>query len=135
MADSNSSVQASSQSSSGTPLVPDEARKKHPEIVELILHSESMNLEEQNYWLQVLPIMTTEQVLELKDILDTEKKKLAEIDAKYAPQTTPEKSPADLEAAEKKRKEALAARKAAEEKSRAEENASADALLGELSSL
>ncbi len=65
-------------------VVPDETLKKYPELVEKIKGSKSMNNSERNYWLQVLPVMTEEQVKELEDILDTEIRKLKEIDEKYS---------------------------------------------------
>jgi len=65
-------------------VVPDETQVKYPNLVKLIIASKSMNNSERNYWLQVLPVMTTEQVAELRDILATEKRKLAEIDVKYS---------------------------------------------------
>ena len=64
--------------------VPEETRKKFPDLVPLILSSESMNDEERQYWMNILPIMTPEQLLNLTDILQNEKKQLAEIDKKYA---------------------------------------------------
>ncbi len=65
-------------------IIPDEVRKRYPNLLRLIVLSESMNLEERNYWLQVLPVMTPDQVEELRDILVTERRKLSAIDAKYA---------------------------------------------------
>ena len=64
--------------------VPDEVQKKYPELIELIRGSESMNDEERQYWVNILPIMTPEQIQNLRDILENEKKQLAAIDAKYA---------------------------------------------------
>ncbi|MCF7844519.1 MAG: hypothetical protein K9M03_01675 [Kiritimatiellales bacterium] len=73
------------QKASSTNLViPEETKKKFPEVVELILQSESMNDEERQYWINILPVMTPDQLSSLKDILDTEKKQLAAIDKKYA---------------------------------------------------
>src|SRR5439155_1544478 len=46
-------------------------------------HSESMNDEERQYWIHILPIMTPEQVGNLREILENERKQLAAIDAKY----------------------------------------------------
>jgi len=43
-----------------------------------------MNDEERQYWVNILPIMTPEQVQNLKDILDNERKQLSAIDQKYA---------------------------------------------------
>ncbi len=65
-------------------IIPDQVRKKYPDLLKLIVLSESMNLEERNYWLQVLPVMTPDQVAELRDILVTERRKLTAIDARYA---------------------------------------------------
>jgi len=64
--------------------IPDELRKKHPELIELILGSESMNGEERQYWVNILPIMTPEQIGNLREILANEKKQLEAIDRKYA---------------------------------------------------
>jgi len=64
--------------------VPAELLAKFPVLVELILSSESMNDEERQYWINILPIMTEEQVKNLYGILENEKKQLAAIDKKYA---------------------------------------------------
>ncbi|MDD5623747.1 MAG: hypothetical protein PHI23_03490 [Candidatus Peribacteraceae bacterium] len=64
--------------------VPEEVKKKFLEIIELILGSESMNDEERQYWVNILPVMTPEQVQNLKDILTNEREQLAAIDRKYA---------------------------------------------------
>jgi hypothetical protein len=42
-----------------------------------------MNDEERQYWINILPVMTPEQLQNLRDILNNEKKQLAAIDAKY----------------------------------------------------
>ncbi len=65
-------------------IIPEETQEKYPELVEGIKESSSMDNKERNYWLQVLPVMTEDQVDELRDILSTEKKKLAEIEQKYS---------------------------------------------------
>lgn len=70
-------------SSSGVQISED-LKKKFPELIELILGSESMNDEERQYWVNILPVMTPEQVQNLKDILTNEKQQLAAIDRKYA---------------------------------------------------
>lgn len=67
-----------------TVTVPDDVRAAFPDLVELILHSESMNDEERQYWISVLPAITPEQVQSLRDILENEKRQLAAIDQKYA---------------------------------------------------
>lgn len=64
--------------------VPDNVKQQFPELVALVLGSESMNDEERQYWINILPIMTPEQIENLRDILESEKKQLAAIDEKYA---------------------------------------------------
>jgi hypothetical protein len=100
---SSQSSQSSQQSDQDTDdvqlIIPEETQQKFPQLVIGIKESKSMDNKERNYWLQVLPVMTGEQVDELKDILSTEKKKLAEIEQKYASMPTektekkPEKTP------------------------------------------
>ena len=63
--------------------VPVELQQKFPELIALILGSESMNDEERQYWINILPIMNEEQIQNLQGILDNEKKQLAAIDKKY----------------------------------------------------
>ena len=56
-------------------VIPSEAKEKFPELVAMIKVSQTMDLEEKNYWFSVLPIMTEDQIDELRDILESEKKK------------------------------------------------------------
>lgn len=63
--------------------IPDMVRKTYPDLVPLILETESMNDDERQYWFQILPIMTDEQVKKLREILVNEKDQLAEIDKQY----------------------------------------------------
>jgi DNA-directed RNA polymerase subunit F len=65
-------------------VIPEELKKKHPELIEFILGSESMNDEERQYWINILPIMTPEQIQELRTILENERTQLKAIDEKYA---------------------------------------------------
>jgi hypothetical protein len=62
------------------------AGSTHPEIVALINASESMNDEERGYWMGMLPVMTPEQLDQLRQILQNERDQLAAIDAKYEKQ-------------------------------------------------
>jgi len=64
--------------------IPDDLKAKFPELIALILGSESMNDEERQYWVNILPVMTPDQIQNLKDILTNEKDQLAAIDQKYA---------------------------------------------------
>jgi tryptophanyl-tRNA synthetase len=75
---------SNTSTNNGSVVIPDETKKMFPELVKMIMNSQSMNDQERNYWLQVLPVMTEEQVAELRNILETEIKKLAEIEKKYS---------------------------------------------------
>lgn len=63
--------------------IPDEIAKNFPDLIVLIKGSESMNDEERQYWINILPVMTPDQIQNLRDILENEKKQLAAIDEKY----------------------------------------------------
>lgn len=60
-----------------------EIQKGHPELVRLILHSESMNDDERQYWYNLAKVMKPEQKLKLQDILIRERDKLAQIDRMF----------------------------------------------------
>jgi hypothetical protein len=49
----------------------------------MILATESMDDDERQYWFDILPSMTENQIDKLFNILDTEKKKLEELELKY----------------------------------------------------
>ncbi len=66
-----------------TLVIPPEVAEKFPDIVELIEESQSMNFEERQYWIDVLPIMSNDQVENLRGILDNEQKQLAEAEKNY----------------------------------------------------
>jgi hypothetical protein len=67
-----------------TLVIPPETEQKFGDIVALIRASESMNDEERQYWINILPIMTPEQVENLRKILTTERDQLSAIDRKYS---------------------------------------------------
>ena len=56
---------------------------QYPELIKLILATESMDDDERQYWFDILPSMTDSQVDRLFDILETEKRKLEELEKKY----------------------------------------------------
>lgn len=66
--------------------VPQVVLDKYPALVELIKKTESMTDEEREYWFQILPIMTEEQVNRLKGILEEEATQLAKLDDQYQDQ-------------------------------------------------
>jgi hypothetical protein len=64
-------------------VVPDEVTKQFPDLVELIKASRSMDEKERQYWVDVLPIMSEDQIKNLRDILDNEKKQTEEANKSY----------------------------------------------------
>ena len=77
-------AQATTGKSGNGVTIPPETQEQHPELIALILGSESMNDEERQYWVNILPVMTPDQIENLKDILLNEKKQLEAIDKKYS---------------------------------------------------
>lgn len=73
-----------SQNSQGGELnISQEVLEQFPELIGLIKESQSMNLEERQYWVDVLPIMTDEQIQNLKSILENEKGQIEESEKEY----------------------------------------------------
>jgi hypothetical protein len=63
--------------------IPKVVQEKYPDLIELIKKTESMSDEERDYWFQILPIMTADQVTRLKTILQEEANQLAKLDDQY----------------------------------------------------
>ena len=63
--------------------ISDEVQAKYPELVKLVTATESMDDQEKQYWFEILPSMTDEQVDRLFNILETERAKLEELERKY----------------------------------------------------
>ncbi len=61
----------------------DEIQVKYPDLIELVLGSESIDNNEKQYWFDILPSMTDEQIDRLFNILMTEKRQLEELNVKY----------------------------------------------------
>lgn len=61
----------------------DEIQVQYSELVELVLWSESIDNNEKQYWFDILPSMTDEQVDRLFNILMTERRQLEELNIKY----------------------------------------------------
>ena len=59
--------------------IPEDVSAKFPEIIEMIKRSKSMNNEEGQYWVDVLPIMSEDQIQNLRNILLNEKNKLKKL--------------------------------------------------------
>jgi len=64
--------------------IPEEVRQQFPDLVELIKGSSSMDDEERQYWVDVLPIMSEDQIKNLRDILINEKTQIQEVNQAYA---------------------------------------------------
>ena len=64
-------------------IISDETQAQYKELVTLILDTDSMDDNERQYWFDIMPSMTDEQVDRLFNILDTEKNKLEELETKY----------------------------------------------------
>lgn len=63
--------------------IPDIVKEQYPDLIPLIIQTESMNDDERQYWFHILPIMNDEQVEKLREILVNEKKQLQTIDNEY----------------------------------------------------
>ena len=61
----------------------DEIQAQYTELVELVLGSESIDNNEKQYWFDILPSMTDEQIDRLFNILMTERRQLEELNLKY----------------------------------------------------
>lgn len=61
----------------------DEIQVQFGALVDLILWSESIDNNEKQYWFDILPSMTNEQIDRLFNILTTEKNQLEELNVKY----------------------------------------------------
>lgn len=131
MADDN--AQPADQGASGQGAakkrLPAAIQKKYPDLEQLIVETESMTDEEREYWFQILPIMTDEQIKKLRGILVHEKEQLAKLDDEYEDELSRLNQKHILEWKEQERKEKrtkLKQQEAAEEKQ--ETQAEADLL-------
>lgn len=63
--------------------IPESVKDTFPDLVALLIKTESMNDEERDYWFQVIPIMSEEQIIKLRTILVNEREQLKKIDEEY----------------------------------------------------
>jgi len=115
-------------------VIPDDIREKHSDLIELILSSESMNDEERQYWINILPIMTEDQIENLRGILANEKDQLAAIDQKYSKQIEQMGQEELVRRTETKRRGLRTKRESVEAKHNAEDEAEASKLLKQIES-
>lgn len=118
-----------------TVTVPDELKKKFPKLISLILVSESMNDEERQYWVNILPVMTPEQRENLEQILQNEKDQLAAIDQKYAREMDSLGQGKAVKEMAEKRKKKRRERRASEGKAEEEERRKEEEILHAIAEL
>jgi len=63
--------------------ISEDIKLKYPELIKLVVATESMDNDEKQYWFDIMPSMTDTQVDRLYEILETEKNKLEELEDKY----------------------------------------------------
>lgn len=115
--------------------VPVLVKEKFPDLIQLIKETESMNDEERNYWFQILPIMTEEQIKKFRDILVHEKEQLARLDSEYEKELQKLNDKHLVEWKEFEAREKRQTIAASENASEAEEKAKEEELLQRLSQL
>lgn len=116
-------------------IIPDLVRTKFPDLVKLIFETESMNEEEREYWLQILAIMSEEQIVKFRDILVNEKEQLAKLDQEYQNEMNRINASKPKEIDEVKMKQEMEKIKAEEAQAEASEAAEEEALLKEIEDL
>lgn len=114
--------------------VPSLVKDKFPDLVQLIKDTESMNDDERDYWFQILPIMTEEQIKKFRDILVNEKDQLSRLDKEYEQELTKLNEKHLIEWKEFESKEKRKALQSAEQASQEEETKAEEELLKRLSS-
>jgi len=115
--------------------IPADIAAKFGELVELIKGSKSMDDSERQYWIDVLPIMSDDQIQNLRNILDNEKKQLAQAEATYSEGMQKAVKNVAVEFDEKTYQEKKRARKEAELKQEEKELEEEAAVLQELQAL
>ena len=116
-------------------VVPDLVKQKFPDLPDLLNKTESMNDEERDYWYQIMPIMTEDQLKKLLDILMNEKTQLKSLDKQYETALNKLNDKHMQEWKEFEAKEKRRAIKDAEAKTEAKEKQDEDALLARLQSI
>jgi hypothetical protein len=130
--DGAASLASTQAAFSGGFVIPDDIKNQFPELAELITKSESMNDEERQYWVNILPIMTPEQIQNLKEILTNERTQLQAIDAKYEKDIAQVGQEEFNKKVEEERKTRAQERLAAEQQAKASEGSNADDLLKQI---
>lgn len=117
-------------------IIPAIVREKFPDLVKLIYETESMNEEEREYWLQIMPIMSEDQIVKFREILVNERDQLAKLDKEYNQEMSKIDNKAPVQPLdETKRLEEINKIKTAEAAQNKKETGEEEALLGQLNSL
>lgn len=133
MADEQATPPVPTAQSGGTGLIiPPEVQQKFASILVLIQGSESMNNEERQYWINILPIMTPEQLKNLEEILSSEKKQLAAIDAKYSKEMSQVSGAAAVQSMEQKIRTQKEKRRQSEEEDLKREQSKEEEILSQI---
>lgn len=128
-------IAAVSDASQNKRTVPDLVTQKFPDLVKLIEETESMNNDERDYWFQILPIMTEDQIGKFRDILLNEKMQLNKLDKEYENKLEKLNEKHMIEWKEFETKEKRRAIAGAEMKSQEEEKQKEEELLARLAEL
>ncbi len=133
LGDGDDKSAAATAAAASSYTVPAIVTEKFPDLITLIKETESMNEEERNYWFQILPIMTEDQIKKFRDILVTEKEQLASLDKEYEKELQKLNEKHLLEWKDFEAKEKRKALTTAEDASKAQEQAGEEELLKRLS--
>lgn len=112
--------------------VPKLVQEKFPDLIDLIKNTESMDDDERDYWMQILPIMTEEQIMKFREILVTEKQQLERLDKEYEQELSKLNEKHMIEWKEFETKEQKAELEKKEKKAEKEEKESEEELLKRL---
>lgn len=115
--------------------IPDYIRAKYPNLEELINSTESMTKEEREYWFQILPIMTDQQIDKLQGILVHEKEQLSKLDKQYEAELSKLNEKHIMEWKEQERREQRETLLAQEKQVEAEEKAAEEDILSQLNTV
>lgn len=116
-------------------IIPSLIREKFPDLVKLIYETESMNSEEREYWMQIMPIMTEGQIVKFREILVNEKNELAKLDQEYQSEMSKLNKGRPKEIDEKALKEKITEIKQAEAAHESGEKSDEENLLNQLNNL
>ena len=116
-------------------IIPAIVRQKYPDLIKLIFETESMNQDEREYWLQILPIMSEEQIIKFREILVNEKDQLAKLDKEYESEMQRINQKQVVEFDEAKMKQKLQTVKQEEAQHQADETGTEEDLLNKLKNI